>query len=133
MSALRQPRRQLIRLLGLGGTAALLTAWQTSEGMSWMTDARDVQGRILDMRRNLPQDMANGSVLEDVQFDGSRLTLRLAVDDRLDLAAVRDGDRDDKCDAWRAALRKRELASVEYRYVQTGAMSSLFLDRSVCS
>ncbi|WP_156417782.1 hypothetical protein [Aureimonas sp. AU4] len=133
MSALRQPRRQLIRLLGLGGTAALLTAWQTSEGMSWMTDARDVPGRILDMRHNLPQDMANGSVLEDVQFDGNRLTLRLAVDDRLDLAAVRDGDRDDKCDAWRAALRKRELTSVEYRYVQTGAMSSLFLDRSVCS
>jgi hypothetical protein len=133
MSALRQPRRHLFRILGAGGTAALLTAWQTADGFPWAENAMDVQGRIAEMRRAMPLDMANGSILEDIHFDGNRLTMRLRVDDRLDLAGVRDGDRDDQCDVWRSALRNRELNTVEYRYTQTGATSSLFLDRTVCN
>lgn len=133
MSAIRSPRRHTVRWMGLGGTAALLTAWQTSANGPWTSDAMDLPARVLEMRRNLPTNMANGSLLEDVRLEGKRLTLRLLVDERLSLAAVRDGDRSGKCNAWRRPLRSRDLNSVEYRYVQTGATSSVFIDRTVCN
>lgn len=133
MSALRHPRQFGILLLGLCGTAALAGAAQGSFRMPWSAAEPGFVDRLSQMRDALPIDMADGSALRDVVLGERRLVLRFDVDDRLDLAAIRDGDRDGKCAAWRQAFRDRELVSVEYRYVQTGAISSLFLDRTSCS
>jgi hypothetical protein len=91
-----------------------------------------VRDRIADMRSTLPADQSDGTVLEDVEFDGRRVTLAFTGDERIDIRMVRDADRDNRCKIWRKALRSREIASVEYRYRLQGSTTSMFLDRTVC-
>ncbi|WP_062211487.1 hypothetical protein [Aureimonas sp. AU12] len=91
-----------------------------------------VRDRIADMRSTLPADQSDGTVLEDVEFDGRRVTLAFTGDERIDIRMVRDADRDSRCKLWRKALRSREISSVEYRYRLQGSSTSMFLDRTVC-
>lgn len=124
--------KSIVRLTALAGTAALLVALHPAARDVWVSSNSDVATHIGTLRSSLPAAQDDGSSLRDATLDGTRLTLHLAVDERLNLATIRESGRDAKCAAWRDALRSRELSVVEYRYRQTGATSSLFLDRTVC-
>lgn len=128
-------RNRKVRLAGLAGMSLTASALLIRE-----IDARGLYGSsqnatalIADLRANLPTPQADGSVLENVVFDGRKLSLEYVADERVDLHLLRDSARDQRCHLWRSALRRGDVQAVEYRYRQGGAASSTHLDATVCN
>ncbi len=131
MQVLRDRRIQMAGFAGVTLTVAALLAFEVQSRAS--APSMGLSERLSEMQATMPADQPDGSVLEAVDFDGRHLTLNMLADERLDLRLLRDGNRSEKCDVWRSALRSGEVAEVEYRYRQDGSMSSIHLNRGVCN
>ncbi len=131
MHAFRDRKLQMAGFAGLSVVALYLVS-DRIDAFAFAPTGGTVRDRIADMRSTLPADQSDGTVLEDVEFDGRRVTLAFTGDERIDIRMVRDADRDSRCKLWRKALRSREISSVEYRYRLQGSSTSMFLDRTVC-
>jgi len=127
-------RDRRLQVVGFAG-ATFVSLYLASEQIDAFAFA-PAQGRvgekIAELRATLPADQSDGTVLEDVGFDGRRVTRTFLGDARLDMRMIRDSGRDERCKIWGRSLRTREIGSVEYRYRVEGSTSSVFIDRSVC-
>lgn len=131
MQAFRDRKVQFAGLAGISLTAAFLVAHRM-DAIAPSDGPGDLASSLSQLRAHLPIAQVDGSVLENLSFDGQRVTLEFVADERIDLRLLRDGERERKCGEWRSALRSREATGIEYRYRQGGAASSIYLDRAVC-
>ncbi len=127
-------RNRKLRLAGLAGVSLTATALLVREidARGFYGSSSDATTLIADLRADLPSAQSDGSVLENVVFDGRKLSLEFVADERVDLQLLRDSGRDRRCALWRSALRRGDVQEVEYRYRQGGAASSTHLDATVC-
>ncbi len=131
MQAFRDRKLHMVGAAGLCATAALLVSEQV-DIIPFARGATDIQHQISTLQETLPADQGDGSVLEEVTFDGRVVTLQLVADARVGMDAWRNRDEAGRCQMWKKALRSRQVASIEYRYRVAGSMSSVFIDRAVC-
>ncbi len=132
MLTFRNRRMHIAGLAGLGITGALLLSDRV-DFVSFARGATDVRNDISTLQSTLPAQQGDGSILEEVTFDGRLVTLQFVADERIALNVWRRGDEKARCGMWKKALRSRQVASVEYRYRVGGSISSVFIDRAVCS
>jgi len=131
MQAFRDRRMHIAGAAGLGVTAALLLSDRV-DMVSFARGATDIRQEISQLQSTLPAEQGDGSVLEEVTFDGRLVTLQFVADERIELDVWRRGNEKARCGMWKKALRSRQVASVEYRYRVAGSLSSVFIDRAVC-
>ena len=131
MQAFRDRRMHIAGAAGLGVTAALLLSDRV-DMVSFARGATDIRHEISQLQSTLPAEQGDGSVLEEVTFDGRLVTLQFVADERIELDVWRRGNEKARCGMWKKALRSRQVASVEYRYRVAGSLSSVFIDRAVC-
>ncbi len=131
MQAFRDRRMQIAGVAGLCGTAALLLS-DRIDVIPFARGATDIQHRISALQETLPADQGDGSLLEEVTFDGRVVTLQLLADARVGMDAWRNRKDATRCQMWKSALRSRQVSAVEYRYRVAGSVSSVFIDRGVC-
>ena len=131
MQAFRDRKFHLAGVAGFGVTAAFLLA-ERVDAIPFVSKTTDIRHEIANLQSTLPADQEDGSVLEEVTFDGRVLTLQFSGDDRLGLQTWRESGQEGRCERWAKPLRKRQVAAVEYRYLAPGAVSSVFVDRTVC-
>ncbi len=132
MQAFRDRRMHVAGIAGLGVTAALLLS-ERGDIIPFARGSTDIGREISVLQETLPAEQADGSVLEEVTFDGRVVTLHFVGDDRLGSSVWRESGETERCSRWKRALRSRQVASVEYRYRVAGSVSSIFVDRAICS
>ncbi|WP_148640012.1 hypothetical protein [Aureimonas sp. AU20] len=116
---------------GLCATAAFLL-YDRIDIIPFARGATDIRHEISSLQETLPAEQGDGSVLEEVTFDGRVVTLQFVADERVGMDAWRTRDESRRCQMWKKALRARQVTSVEYRYRAAGSVSSVFIDRAVC-
>ncbi|WP_182084648.1 hypothetical protein [Aureimonas sp. ME7] len=131
MQALRRRKLQIAGLAGISLTATALLVREL-DASAMAGDSRNVDSILNDMRAALPEAQSDGSILENIDFDGRRVRLEFVADERVNLRLLRDGQRAERCGVWYGPLRRQEVQEIEYQYRQDGATSSTHLNAAVC-